>query len=307
MEAPGGARCRLSGSFPPPPPGLPPGHVTASGALPLAAAAAKYDRSPITSFETLEDAKLRLDMVDAALNKGVGGVPLSELSDTESAALCCALQRVGKTAVYAGDLPVAARSYARMLDLAQARGRMLWEGAAHANIACVARMAGDEVRAKKHFERESAAAMRRGDYGWEMRSRAKAEQAENGPGSTSASDGGVGWGSDAVAQADTAAKLSRVVALARQAARDGAADDAMPVLLYLSALSDACGRRAFRAHASAEVPRPPTPAVLFGRRKPAAPATASPPASRRRQPRRTCAPPLPPLVLSGHAASLTPY
>lgn len=42
---------------------------------------------------------------------------------------------------------------------------MLWEGAAHANIACVARMAGDEARAQKHFEREAGAALRRGDYG----------------------------------------------------------------------------------------------------------------------------------------------
>ena len=44
-------------------------------------------------------------------------------------------------------------------------GRVLWEGAAHANIACVARMAGDEARAQKHFEREAGAALRRGDYG----------------------------------------------------------------------------------------------------------------------------------------------
>jgi hypothetical protein len=48
----------MSNSHPPPPPGLPPGHVMAAGAMPAAAAAAKYDRSPISSFETLEDAKV---------------------------------------------------------------------------------------------------------------------------------------------------------------------------------------------------------------------------------------------------------
>ena len=69
--------------------------------------------------------QLRLDAVDAALAKGVGGVPLSELSDDEAAALCCALQRVGRAAVQAGELPDAARGYARMLDLAQARGELL--------------------------------------------------------------------------------------------------------------------------------------------------------------------------------------
>ena len=63
--------------------------------------------------------------MDAALAKGVGGVPLSELSDDEAAALCCALQRVGRAAVQAGELPDAARGYARMLDLAQARGELL--------------------------------------------------------------------------------------------------------------------------------------------------------------------------------------